>query len=196
MVSNDNSRLRIIEALNIQEVVQRYTSVERFRHNRCPCPIHNGKDNNFTIYPKTKSFYCFTCGKGGDLIKFVAVYFSMSYSEAMAKLDTDYHLGVFEKQNITQNDFLKKEYQRKRKQLEAQRARDFHDFSYDLLINYFKWLHRQPETAAIAFDIAFIERLLDKHLSFEENPIRSDIKALIAALYTKHKKAVIKCPNR
>lgn len=39
---------------------------------RGPCPLHSDTTKaNFTIYPKTNSWYCFACGKGGDTIAYV-----------------------------------------------------------------------------------------------------------------------------
>lgn len=182
----DDKRDRIIGALSIGEVVQHYTGLS-FRRNRCACPIHNGKNYNFTIYPKTNSFFCFTCGCGGDLIKFVAEYFNLGYSEAMVKLDNDYHLGVYEAHK-TYNAIAKKATERMKKQQEKEAFDDYQQFSYFLLIRYFKWLRKQPQNKAVRHDIAFIERLLDKHLNYSENPIQGDIKALIRALHTKHRK--------
>jgi len=38
------------------------------------CPFHNDQNNpNLTVYPKTNSFYCFACGVGGDIIKFISL---------------------------------------------------------------------------------------------------------------------------
>jgi len=36
---------------------------------RGPCPIHNGKDDNFAVDPATGRWYCHsTCGRGGDIL--------------------------------------------------------------------------------------------------------------------------------
>lgn len=39
------------------------------RHNRIPCPIHNGKDYNFAF--GTDWYKCYVCGAAGDVISFV-----------------------------------------------------------------------------------------------------------------------------
>lgn len=47
----------------------------------CKCPLHKGDNTaSFKIYPK--SFYCFGCGKGGDIITFVELYNHMSFTDA------------------------------------------------------------------------------------------------------------------
>lgn len=38
------------------------------------CPFHDDVNTpNLTVYPKTQSFYCFACGKGGDAIRFISL---------------------------------------------------------------------------------------------------------------------------
>jgi DNA primase len=183
----DDKRQRIVDALDICEVVHRYTGLE-FRHNRCACPLHNGKNNNFTLYPKTKSFFCFACGCGGDVIKFVSEYFNLNYSDAMVKLYSDYNLGVYEKQHMTYNAIAKRVSARMIEQQKIEAFNDYQKFSYFLLIRYFKWLQKQPKNNAVQHDISFVERLLDKHLNYCDKPIQGNIKALIRALHTKHRK--------
>lgn len=41
------------------------------RDGRCQCPLHNGKDRNFSINRKKNLWRCFVCGKGGDVIALV-----------------------------------------------------------------------------------------------------------------------------
>lgn len=39
----------------------------------CLCPFHNDRNTpNLTIYPKTNSFYCFTCKKSGDALTLIS----------------------------------------------------------------------------------------------------------------------------
>lgn len=47
----------------------------------CNCPFHVGdRTASLKIYPT--SFYCFGCGKGGDIITFVEQYYNMTFPEA------------------------------------------------------------------------------------------------------------------
>jgi hypothetical protein len=182
-----DNRQRIIDALSIEDVMQRYAGIKPNSRNRYACPLHGGENNNLSVYPETKSFFCFTCKKGGDLIKFVSEFLNISYSEAITRLDSDYHLGIVKETHKTRNAIAKEIAKRDRRRAREQAERDFQMFSYGLIISYFKWLRRQPKTAAIKFDIEFIERFLDRHLKLNENPINIDVKALIRALYSKHK---------
>ncbi|MBR2868943.1 MAG: DNA primase [Clostridia bacterium] len=47
------------------------------------CPFHNEKTPSFTVYPDTRSFYCFGCGAGGDVISFVRRIENLDYTEAV-----------------------------------------------------------------------------------------------------------------
>lgn len=47
------------------------------------CILHNDTGRpNFTVYPTTDSFYCFSCHKGGDAIFFVSLIEGITYNEA------------------------------------------------------------------------------------------------------------------
>lgn len=61
------------------------------RKHRIPCPLHNGKDNNFAY---TDTFYkCFVCGESGDVISFVQKYKGITFREAMLELNNLLHAG-------------------------------------------------------------------------------------------------------
>lgn len=47
------------------------------------CPFHNEKTPSFTVYPESRSFYCFGCGAGGDVITFVRRIENLDYIEAV-----------------------------------------------------------------------------------------------------------------
>lgn len=50
------------------------------------CPFHNEKTPSFVVYPSTRSFYCFGCQKGGDVISFVMESEHLGYLEAVKQL--------------------------------------------------------------------------------------------------------------
>ena len=57
----------------IAEVVSRHGIELRGSGERLTgrCPFHTDSQPSFTVYPATRSFYCFGCGAGGDVIDFV-----------------------------------------------------------------------------------------------------------------------------
>lgn len=122
----------ILARLTMEEVVQMYAPRKIYK-NRCACPVHNGEDNNFSIYEH--SFYCWVCGAAGDLIKFVSLMFDITYPDAMRKLDEDFNLGLFRQQTLTQHRNNQKKLQEFRKkqmekQLKAEEA--FSEYLYNL----------------------------------------------------------------
>jgi len=50
------------------------------------CPLHLDHKPSFLVDPIQNLFYCYGCGRGGDLIRFVELYRDVSFSEAMALL--------------------------------------------------------------------------------------------------------------
>ena len=50
------------------------------------CPFHTEKTPSFSVDPKLQLFYCFGCQTGGDLFKFLMLYESVSFSEAVETL--------------------------------------------------------------------------------------------------------------
>lgn len=65
--------------------------------NKMCCPFHKEKTPSFIIYPK--SFYCFGCGEGGDIITFVEKLFDLSFIEASRKLSDDFRLFLFDEKS-------------------------------------------------------------------------------------------------
>ena len=55
------------------------------KNNLLKCPFHEDKTASLQIYPKTNSFYCFSCGKTGDVIDFIMFYENITKHEAILK---------------------------------------------------------------------------------------------------------------
>ena len=50
------------------------------------CPLHLDHKPSFLVDPLQNLFYCYGCGRGGDLIRFVELYHDVSFGEALALL--------------------------------------------------------------------------------------------------------------
>ena len=74
---------------DIEDVVGSYFTLKRAGSNfNGLCPFHSEKTPSFTVFPATKSFYCFGCGAGGDVITFTQKIENLDYVgavEALAK---------------------------------------------------------------------------------------------------------------
>lgn len=73
----------------MRQVAERYGR-RILRNNTCTCPFHNDKRPSMKLYDK--SFYCWSCGAGGDLISYVARLYGISNEDACRQLMHDFGL--------------------------------------------------------------------------------------------------------
>ncbi len=79
--------LALHDRSDIVEVVESSVDIKkRGRTYSALCPFHNEKTPSFVVYPDTQSFYCFGCGKGGDVISYVMQKENLDYIEAVRQL--------------------------------------------------------------------------------------------------------------
>jgi DNA primase len=50
------------------------------------CPLHSDRQPSFLVDPAKNLFYCYGCGRGGDVIRFVELAQNLSFSNAVAML--------------------------------------------------------------------------------------------------------------
>ena len=69
----DSSVRDVVAASDMVEVVSLRTPLRRASGSRFTgrCPFHEEKTPSFSVNPVDKLYYCFGCGKGGDVISFV-----------------------------------------------------------------------------------------------------------------------------
>jgi DNA primase len=69
----DSSVREAVAAADIVEVVSARTQLRRASGSRYTgrCPFHEERTPSFSVNPVEKLYYCFGCGKGGDIISFV-----------------------------------------------------------------------------------------------------------------------------
>jgi DNA primase len=69
----DSSVRDVVAAADMVEVVSARTPLRRASGSRFTgrCPFHEEKTPSFSVNPVEKLYYCFGCGKGGDVISFV-----------------------------------------------------------------------------------------------------------------------------
>ena len=72
------------DKIDIDQVISSYVNLKRRGKTLVGlCPFHNEKTPSFTVYPDTRSFYCFGCGAGGDVISFIRRIDNLDYIEAV-----------------------------------------------------------------------------------------------------------------
>lgn len=97
-MTNYISNYNIFEKINnldIKEVIQRETGIIIPTDKRRPqikCPFHEERHPSFTTYPETNSWYCFGCGKGGNVFNFVKEYKKLDNKETLWYFKKNYQL--------------------------------------------------------------------------------------------------------
>ena len=80
----DESIERVREAADIVEIVGEHVKLKRSGSSfRGPCPFHHGTGPNFSVTPRTNSYYCFVCHAKGDVIGFVRDHLGMDFVDAV-----------------------------------------------------------------------------------------------------------------
>jgi hypothetical protein len=82
----------IKERISMQDAIAMYAPASTPRHNRIPCPIHNGEKYNLSFTDRV--YHCFVCGCGGDVIQFVQHIFSLTFPAALRKINEDFALNI------------------------------------------------------------------------------------------------------
>ncbi len=114
----------IKERNDIEQIISRYVPLKRAGSNVVGlCPFHNEKTPSFTVFPATKSFYCFGCGTGGDVVTFIMQTENLDYPEAIEFLAKLAGIPMEENTETIGRPTVKKE---RIKDATTQAARFFH----------------------------------------------------------------------
>ena len=86
----------IIESMDIVDYISNVTKLRKSGNTyRGSCPLHGGKNtNSLAVYPEDNTFHCFSCGKSGNIISFVAELENVSYSEAIEMLAREANIDI------------------------------------------------------------------------------------------------------
>jgi DNA primase len=84
-----------VEAADMVEVVQAKTQLRRSGPRWTGlCPFHDEKTPSFSVNPADKLFYCFGCGKGGDVITFVRETEQLDFAQAVEWLAERFRVSL------------------------------------------------------------------------------------------------------
>lgn len=84
----------IKDRLTMQEVAEFY-GLHFDTRGRALCPFHDDHHPSATV--KHERFHCYVCNLHLDAIDFVQHLFSLNYPQAVARLDSDFRLGISDK---------------------------------------------------------------------------------------------------
>ncbi|MGC8713266.1 MAG: CHC2 zinc finger domain-containing protein, partial [Leptodesmis sp.] len=86
---------QIKQRLDIVDVVSEYVVLRKQGKDFVGlCPFHDDKSPSFTVSPSKQFYYCFSCGAGGNAIKFLMELGKRSFSEVMLDLARRYQVPV------------------------------------------------------------------------------------------------------
>lgn len=72
---------------SIEDLISSYVTLKRAGANYIGlCPFHSEHTPSFTVFPGSRSFYCFGCGCGGDVISFLMQAENLDYVAAVERL--------------------------------------------------------------------------------------------------------------
>lgn len=108
------------------------------KHGKAICPFHADKNPSMTV--KRGKYRCWACGAHGDVIDLVRNLFGISTKDAIAKLNTDFSLGLnlaggggeMNASQIKRQDAIRA-YRRYRTELRAERIRALNAYHRELL---------------------------------------------------------------
>lgn len=94
---SDEFITRVLEANNIVDIISQYTQLRSTGGNfmgRCPFPDHNDKNASFSVSDNKQVYYCFGCGKKGNIVGFLKDYNGMGFPEAIEFLAGRAHIAM------------------------------------------------------------------------------------------------------
>ena len=129
----DDIANKIRETVTMSDAIEAYTPEYIPRNRRMPCPIHNGKDYNFTF--TTTGFKCFVCNESGDVIEYVRLVCNLKErTDAMKKINNDFRLNMPLGETITGADSFEVERRRRavrEREMERKRLETIYDAALD-----------------------------------------------------------------
>ena len=162
---------QIKSAVTMPEICEKY-GIEISRTGFTVCPFHNEKTPSLKIYKDSRGFYCFGCGKGGDVIAFTQAYFNLSYKDTVKKLNYDFglNLPLERKMSLREKyEFDRKNKERKRQAEEKKKAEQAKLDRYQKV--YAEWIEldkiirtHRPKNPDEPLDLEFVKALHRKEL--------------------------------
>ena len=102
---SEESIERVAAANDIVEVIGSYFPLKRAGTSwRALCPFHREKSPSFHVSPQKQAYYCFGCGAGGGVFKFVMEYERVDFATAVQRLAQKSGVTVVEEKGGPDDD--------------------------------------------------------------------------------------------
>lgn len=93
--SFDFAKEEIKRKLSLADLVENYTSLKRSGKGYIGlCPFHDDKNPSFHVDEEKGLYYCFSCGAGGDIFKFLENHKGISFVEAVHELASKLNIKI------------------------------------------------------------------------------------------------------
>jgi len=90
---------QVKDAADIVDVVGKHVQLKRSGSEFSGlCPFHDERTPSFGVNPSKGAFYCFGCGAGGSVVRFVMDFHNLTFPEAVKQLAKDYSVQIVEEQ--------------------------------------------------------------------------------------------------
>lgn len=135
----DETLEKIRQHFDIVDVVGQYVQLKKSgRYYFGLCPFHSEKTPSFSVSPDKQIYYCFGCGSGGDVIRFIMNIENLGYREAALYLAKDAKIDV---SGIADSTMYSVEDKEREEILEV----------YDLTCKFYHYLLLETENGKNAF---------------------------------------------
>ena len=96
---------RVAAASDIVEIIGGYFPLKRAGTSwRALCPFHREKSPSFHVSPQKQAYYCFGCGAGGSVFKFVMEYERIDFATAVRRLAQKAGVTIIEEKSAPGDD--------------------------------------------------------------------------------------------
>ena len=117
----------IKETADIVEIVGENVNLKKSGINfKGLCPFHSEKTPSFMVNQERRSFHCFGCGEGGDVLTFMMKFHRLNFQEALQELARRYQITL-PQENLSPADQEKTRKRRVLSEINEQAATIFHD---------------------------------------------------------------------
>lgn len=130
----------IKERVSMTDAAERY-GLQTNRSGFCCCPFHGEKTPSMKIYGGDRGFCCFGCGEAGDVIDFVKKMFSLTFQQAIERINDDFCLGLDIGRTMTdreRREAARADFERRKKVEKERRMRQEADKRYFDALN--EWI--------------------------------------------------------
>jgi DNA primase len=110
----DSCVAEVKAAADIVEVVSARTTLRRASSARFTgrCPFHEERTPSFSVDPVDKLYYCFGCGKGGDVVRFVQETENLDFAGAIEWLAERFRVPLRYEETSPQQDAARRRRER------------------------------------------------------------------------------------